>query len=154
MLEHHLVNDSATGAPETDAVFCGDTLQKVVHLFVGVDGNTHVDSRTYFGKDEVVAVHRGRNGGGGKASSHELQQGHLRGCILHCNAVWCEVGVAASAIHILCLRIAEVVDQNLFGQCQVSTKAFTPEGNICGEGAIHAIDEFDWGSCACDHDDS
>ena len=65
MLEHHLVNDSAAWSPETDAIFCGDTLQKVVHLFVGVDGNTHVDSRTDLGEDEVVAVHRGGNSSGG-----------------------------------------------------------------------------------------
>ena len=57
MLKYNLVNDSAAWTPETNAVFCRHALQKVVHLFVGVDSNAHVDACTGFRQNEVIAMH-------------------------------------------------------------------------------------------------
>ena len=65
VLEHHLVNDPAAGAPEADAVLGGHAAQEVVHLAVVVDGDAHIDLGADLRRDEVVTVHCGRNSGGG-----------------------------------------------------------------------------------------
>ena len=52
----------------------------------------------------------------GQAGGHELQQRHLRGGVLHGDPVGVEVGVAAAALELLALRVAEVVDQDLLGE--------------------------------------
>ena len=140
VLEHNLVNDSATGTPKTDAVLGGHTLQEVVHLAVVINGNTEVDLGANFGQDEMVAVNSRWNSGGRKSCCHELQQGHLCGRILHGHAIGIEVGVTSAAHHFLSGWINEVVDQNLFGQREGATKALTAEGRSLGERGIHVVD--------------
>ena len=61
MLKHYLVNDSAAWPPETNAVFCRNALQKVVHLFVGVDSDAHVNACAGFRQNEVIAMHSAWN---------------------------------------------------------------------------------------------
>ena len=57
MLKNNLVNNAAAWAPKTNAELCRNRTQEVVDLFVGIDGNTHVDACTGLGHNEVIAVH-------------------------------------------------------------------------------------------------
>ena len=50
------MDDSASWTPKTDPVFGRDGAQKVVHLFVCVNGNAKVDLGANFCRDEMVAV--------------------------------------------------------------------------------------------------
>ena len=52
----------------------------------------------------------------GQAGGHELQQRHLRGGVLHGDAVGVEVVVAAAALDRLAGGVDEVVDQDLLGR--------------------------------------
>ena len=151
MLEDDLVDDAATGTPEADAVFCRDALQEVVDLLVHVDRDVHVGARTDLGEDQVVAVHGGGHRGRRQTCGHELEQCHLCGGVLHRDAIGGEVGIAATALHVLVGGIGEVVDEDLFGQRERATEATPPEGDGIGEACIDAGDEFDRGSCADGH---
>ena len=61
VLKHYLVDDSAAWSPKANAVFCRNALQEVVHLFVRVDSNTHVNAGTSFCQNQVIAMHGARN---------------------------------------------------------------------------------------------
>ena len=141
------MNDAAAWAPKPNAVFGRHAAQKVVHLFVGVDGHAHVDACTHLGHDQVVAMHGGRHGGGGQTCGHKLQQRHLRGGILHGHTVGCEVGVTAAAFNFLALRVVQMVDQNLFGQREWATKSLAGHGHIAGQFGVDVVDQRDGGVC-------
>ena len=59
----------------------------------------------------------------GQAGGHELQQRHLRGGVLHGDAVGVEVGVAAAALELLALGVGEVVDEDLLGERERAAEA-------------------------------
>ena len=145
VLEHHLVNNAAAWAPKPDAVFGRHAAQKVVDLFIGVDGYAHVDARTDFGHNQVVAMHGGWHGRGGQAGGRKLQQRHLRGGVLHGHAVGVEVGVAAAAFNFLAGWVGQMVHQNFLGQRQRAPQAFAGDGYVAGQLVIHVFDEFDGG---------
>ena len=151
VLKHYLVNDSTAWSPETNSVFCRHALQKVVHLFVGVNRDAHVDACAGFRQNEVVAMHGAWHRCGGKSGSHELQQRHLRSCVLHGNSVWGEVCITATAFHFLCLWLRQVVDQNLFSEGERATKSLAANRYVCCELVVDAVDEFDWCSCTDSH---
>ena len=79
--------------------------QEVVDLGVDVERDFEVDVGADLGLDEVVAVHGRRHRDLGQAGGHELQQRHLRGGVLHGDAVGVEVGVAAAALELLAVRV-------------------------------------------------
>ena len=51
VLEHNLVNDSATWTPKTNAVLSRHALQEVVHLAVVVNRYAEVDLCPYLGQN-------------------------------------------------------------------------------------------------------
>ena len=73
--------------------------------------------------DEVVAVHGRRHRDLGQAGGHELQQRHLRGRVLHRDTVGIEVGVAATALELLAVRVAQVVDEDLLRRASAAGRA-------------------------------
>ena len=56
--------------------------QEVVDLLVDVDGTRQILHTANLGLNQVVAVHGGRDSSGVHARRHELEEGHLRGCVL------------------------------------------------------------------------
>ncbi len=118
VLEHDLVDDPAARLPEADAVLGRDRAEEVVDLGVGVLGDLEVLDRPDLGLDQVVAVDGGGHRDLGQAGGHELEQRHLRGGVLHGDAVGVEVGVGAAPLGAGRLGVAEVVEQDLLGEGQ------------------------------------
>ena len=58
VLEHNLVNDSATWTPKTNAVLGRHALQEVVHLAVVVNGDAEINLCSYLGQNQVIAMNR------------------------------------------------------------------------------------------------
>ena len=143
VLEHDLVDDPRSGLPEADAVSRRDGAQEVVDLVVHGQRDLEVDARAFLRLDQVIAVDRRRCGDFVEARGHELEQRHLRGGVLHRDAVGAEVGVGAPAFELLGLGIAEVVHQDLLGKGEGTAEAPTPDGSAVGEGRIHAPHQLD-----------
>ena len=153
VLQHDLVDDAATWTPEADSVLCADRSEKVVHLFVGVDGHPEVDACTDLRRDQVVAMHRAGDSRRRQTSGHELQQRHLCGGVLHGHAVGMEVVVGAGPLERL-VGVVHVVEQDLLGERQRSPES----GSTCGatgrQCAVDALDQFDRRSCSDGHGNS
>lgn len=79
VLEDDLVDDPAAGLPEAQVVLCADRREERVDLRVLLLGAGKVARTVELRLDQVVAVHRRRNGHLGHARGHELQEGHLQG---------------------------------------------------------------------------
>ena len=73
--------------------FALDRAQELVDLGVRVERGLEVDVGADAGLDQVVAVHRGRHRDGRQLGQRELQQRHLRGRVLHRDAVRAVVAV-------------------------------------------------------------
>ena len=123
VLQDDLVDDARTRTPEPEAVLGRDGAKEVVDLAVGVDRDTEIDRRPHLGLDQMVAVHRRRDRRLGQTGRHELQQRHLGGGILHCDAIGMEVGVRDTPLQVLTLRIGQMVDENLLGEGQRSAES-------------------------------
>ena len=120
-------NKKKTKSPDLVDVF-GDG-----EVVVGVDP----------GRDQVVAVHRRRHGHLGQPGGHELQQRHLRGGVLHGDAVGPQIGVGATPLDLLVLGVVEVVDQDLFGERERTPQASATDRNPLGQRGVDALHEFD-----------
>ena len=68
-------------------------------------------------------MHGRRHGHLGEAGGHELQQRHLRGGVLHRDAVGPQIGVGPAALDLLVLGVVEVVDQDLLGEGERTAQA-------------------------------
>ncbi len=88
-------------------------------------------------------MHRRRRRDSVEARGHELQQRHLRGRVLHRDAVGMEVGVRVPALEVLGLGIAEVVHEDLLGERERSAEASAADGHSVGERGVHAVHEID-----------
>ena len=143
VLEHHLVDDAGAGLPEPDAILVGDGLEEIVDLVVAVDGLLEVRVRADLGLDQVVAMHRGRHGRLGFSSLHELQQGHLRGGILHGHTVGRKVHVIRTPGEGgLGLSLPQVGVQNLLGEGQGVACGLTGGGDAAREALIRGADHL------------
>ncbi len=120
-----------------------DGAQEVVDLVVHGQRDLEIDARALLRLDQVIAVDRRRCGDFVEAHGHELEQRHLRGGVLHRDAVGAEVGVGAPAFELLGLGIAEVVHQDLLGEGEGTAEAAAPDGSAVGEGRIHAPHQLD-----------
>ena len=85
---------------------------------------------------------------GGETGGHELEQRHLRGGVLHGDAVGVEVGVALAAHQLLALRVDEVVDEDLLGEGQRAAEALAADAGALGQRGVDALDELDGGGGA------
>ncbi|CAB4608014.1 unannotated protein [freshwater metagenome] len=145
LLEHDLVDDAGAGLPEADAVLGRNRFEEVVDLGVDVVGDSEVDATFTLGLDEMVAVDCRRHGDLGQAGGHELEQRHLGGGVLHGDAIGIEIRVAATALELLILRIAEMVHENLLGERERATQTGAAQLDTLGEAAVDGVDQFDRG---------
>ena len=74
-------------------------------------------------------MHGGRHRDLGQTGGHELQERHLRGGVLHGDAVGAEVGVGLASLELLVLGIVEVVDEDLLGQREAATEPAPTDGH-------------------------
>lgn len=79
---------TGTRLPESNSKLLSASLQKVIDLLLRLDRRCNVLVSSLVGLDEMVAVDRGRNGGGWHAGEHKLEQGHLGRGILHRHSVY------------------------------------------------------------------
>jgi hypothetical protein len=70
------------------------------------------------GDDEVIAMDRGRHGGARLAGLHELEDGHLRGGVLHGHAVGAQQHEGFPALEPALLGVVEMGPDDLLGQGQ------------------------------------
>ena len=98
LLEHDLVDDPGARLPEPDPVLRRHRAEELVDLRVHVERALQVDVGADPGLDEVVAVHGGRHLDRAEPRGHELEQRHLRGGVLHRDAVGPVVGVVDAAL--------------------------------------------------------
>ena len=106
-----------------------------------------VDLRADLGLNQVIAVDRRGHGHFGKTCGHELEECHLRCCVLHRDAVRVEVGVAVTTFEFLVLGVGEVVDEDLFRQCQRPIQSVAGDFDVAWKGGVDTLDQFDGGSC-------
>ena len=146
VLEHDLVDDARPGCPEAAAVLGADGLEEVVHLAVGVGGDLKVGLAVDPRLDEVIAVGRRRHRCPVEAGGHELQPGHLRGGVLHRDAIGTQVGVGDPTLHTAVLDIVEMVDQDLLGERERSPETGSADRKAFIEPCVDVVDKLDWGS--------
>ena len=120
--------------------YCADTVRRKSYTssFI-VDAIFEVDAGALLRLDQVVAVDGRRHRDLVEPGGHELEQRHLRGRVLHRDAVGVEVGVRAPALEVLALGIAEVVDEDLLGERQRPAEAPATGRDPVGERAVHAL---------------
>lgn len=123
-----LVNDTRTRRPELDAILFASALQKVVDLLVAINAVLQVEVGATLADNHVVAVDAAGHGGLGQVASHELQQGHLGGGILHGDAVDEELEVGLGADVAAAIGVGH---KGLFDiLVQVAVEDFLGEGEL------------------------
>ena len=138
------MDDPRAGGPKVHAVAAGRRLEKVENLPVGLDAGGQVVVGALGPDDEVVAVDAGGDVGPCQVAGHELQQGHLRRCVLHVDAVGLEpqVGLAADVASIVrvaeqrLLHVVQVAVQDLLGQSQPLPAQHPPHLGVLVEQAL------------------
>ncbi len=141
VLQHHLVDDARTGFPEADAVLVADALQEVEHLVALVERLLQILLRSHTRLDQVVAVYGAGHGHFGAAGGAELEQGHLRGGVLHGHAVGCEIHIIGAAlVGGLRLAVPQVGVQDLLGVGERLAHHFASDGHTLRIAAVHRFD--------------
>jgi hypothetical protein len=87
VLEDDLVDDTGSRLPETNTVLGTGSGKEVVDLLVDVDSSGKILDTSNLGLDQVITVDGSGDGGLGKTSGHELEDGHLSGGILASNSL-------------------------------------------------------------------
>lgn len=73
----------------------------------------------------MIAMYTRRHSSSGQAAAHELQQGHLRGRILHSHSIWLELeGRSAADVG----AIVGVVEEGFFGVVEMGEEDLFCEG--------------------------
>lgn len=131
------MNNARTRRPKVNPKSLSRALQEVKHLLVGAQPRRQVLVGALLAHNQVVAVDARGDGGPRQVARHELQQGHLRRCVLHVGAVGLElqVGVAADVA-----PAVGVGQQVLLGLVQVRVEDLLGEGE-----AARAQDAADFG---------
>ena len=110
------MDDARAGAPESHAVLGRGGAQEVIDLAVLAQRFLQVLGTFHPRLDEVVAVDRGGNGGGGAEGLHELEHGRLAQHVLQDDAVGPEVDVSLPPYQARLGGIVQMGQQNLVGQ--------------------------------------
>ena len=97
VLQYYLVDDTRTGFPETDAIFLTHRSEKIKNFLIGIQRCGQVRISSCLSLDQVITMHRTGNCYFGFSCTHELQQRHLCGSILHGHAVRIEIDIGLSA---------------------------------------------------------
>ena len=135
VLEDDLVDDTGSWLPETDTVFGTGSGKEVVNLLVDVDGSSKILDTSNLSLDQVITVDRGWDGGLGKTSGHELENGHLGSGILTSDSlqsqgafmflvyytyVWSELEVRDTSLNVLVVWVVQVTIDDLLGKSKRS----------------------------------
>src|SRR5687768_6325883 len=83
IFKDYLVNDTGTGAPETNAIFIGYGRKEIKYFLAFGVRVSEVFLSTCFCYDKVVAMYGGGNSNCRPSRRHELEQGHLSRSVLH-----------------------------------------------------------------------
>ena len=137
------MDDARAGLPETDAVLRTDRPEELIDLRVHVDRGLHVRIRADARLDQVVAVNGARYRNTGKARQRELQQRHLRGRVLHGDAIRPIVAVVHRTIEADGLGIVGVCDQDLLGEAQPTAEATPGDISAIGEALVRGTNQLD-----------
>ena len=143
VLEHHLVDDAGPRLPKADAVLIGHGLEEIVDFVVAVDGLLEVRIRTDLGLDQMVTMHGGGDSRLGLSGLHELQQGHLRGGVLHGHTVGCKVHVIRTTGEgRLGLSIPQMGVQNFLGEGQGFAGGLAGGSDAAREALVNGADHL------------
>jgi len=83
--------------------------------------------------------------GFGETGGHELKPRHLRGRVLHGNAIGTQIGVRHTAVKPCGFGVIKVVDEDFLGQRERSAEFRTAPGQAFVEGAIDLVDKLNGG---------
>ena len=144
VLEDDLMDDSGSGLPEADSVLGSGRGEEVVDLLVHVLGPGQILLALDLGLDQVIAVDRGGHGDLGQPGGDELEHGHLRGGVLHGDAVGPEAEVALAPHDVLVGGVVQVGVEDLLGEgegavepgldrLEVGDEALVGEGGVLVE---------------------
>jgi len=131
--------------PAFHAVAGGGALQEIVDLAVGVHGGGLVGFLALVRQQQVVAVHRGGDRGDVTTGHHELQDGHLGGCVLHGHAVGRQGQGRLAAVQELARGIDQVTEEDLLGQGERPAEALADGGQALAGAGVRAADEVGGG---------
>ena len=118
VFQNDLVDDACPRTPEAHAIAACGGSEEVIDLTVRFLCLGQIKSGAATGTNEVVAVNRGRHGGGAASGVHELQHCHLCRGVLHADAVGMKESIGCAA--------AETVGGGR--HCKVSTEDFFSVG--------------------------
>jgi hypothetical protein len=113
VLEDDLVDDARPWLPEADAVLGGAGREKVVHLLVDVNGALQILLAFRLRLDQMIAVNGGRDGDGRQAGGHELEERHLCGGVLACDAIRSQLEVGHATLDLGLVRVIQMAVNNL-----------------------------------------
>ncbi len=144
VLQHHLVDDARAGLPETDSVLIADAFKELVHLVALVQGILQVLLGAHAGLDQVVAVYGAGHGHLFAPGGAELQQGHLRGGILHGHAVRREIHIFHRPLVLFGGRtFGKVGVEDLFGEGERTAQCLACRSHSCRIAVVHRLDHID-----------
>ena len=139
VLEENLVNDARTRSPEANVVLGARCSQEIVDLLVDVHSACKILWSANLCFNQMVTVDSCRIRNGGHAGGHELENCHLSGRILACNAVGTELQVADPTFDLLAVRVVEVRIQDLFGIGERAIESRADNGEVFGH--LLVVDE-------------
>jgi hypothetical protein len=92
--------------------------------------------------DQMVAVHRGGHRGLVPAREHELEQRHLRGGVLHRDAVGVQADIARARLELRGRGLGEVAVEDLLGVGERAVQALAHRGDVAREGLVDALHQL------------
>ena len=141
VFEHYLVDDARAGPPEADPIARRGAAQKLVDLAIDVIRLCEIADRSDACLDQMIAVHGGRNRRRVLAGQHELQERHLRGCILHRHAIRARGDVARAGLEIFSLCVGKVPEKHLLRVGERAPQASTHDFEAALEAVVDAANE-------------
>ncbi len=134
------MDDARTRLPESHAVFFRGGTEEVEHFLVLMVGDVEIAGRAFLCDDEVIAMHGGRHGDFYFARLHELENGHLRGGVLHGHAIRAQQDERLAALQRLLIGIVQMRPENLFCQRQRMAQRFAGVKVGFFEGGVEGFD--------------
>lgn len=139
VLKNDLVDNSGTGAPETNVVLGSGGGKEIVDLLVDVNGTGQILGAADLSLNQMVTVDGGGGGNRGHTSRHELENGHLGGSVLAGNTVRAELEVRDTTLNVLLMGLVKMSVENLLGVSQGSVESLSDNVDVLG--VLLVVDE-------------
>ena len=104
----YLVNDSAAGFPEANAIFGTTGSQEIIDFAINVFSFRQIRRSTCMCLNKMVTMYSWRNGYSGQTAWNKLQHGHLSCCILHGHTIRPQQQVAFTSYYLLQAKLIYV----------------------------------------------